>query len=213
MVTVEEWLSVLEAYSITIWPAQIFFYIAAILITGWFLLKPAKILNVILKLYFVVVFAWNGVMWYFILAKDIAGESYGNYFFGSIFILVSILFAVDIFRQKMLFIFPTGGWQRYATLTLLILVFSYPIIGAVWGHDSSRLIYPGTYPCPTTALGIVLLTTAIQQVNKTIFFLLLFLAVPFTPFVQIFKYGVYEDIILFASGVYGLILYMREKHA
>jgi len=70
---------------------------------------------------------------------------------------------------------------------------------------------PGTFPCPTTALGIIFLTTAITQVDKLIFFLLLFLAIPFKPFIQILRYGVYEDVILFVSGIYGLILYLRMK--
>jgi len=113
----------------------------------------------------------------------------------------------------MQFIFPTNGWQRYVTLTLLILVFCYPLLGIIGNHDFSRLIYPGTYPCPTTALGIIFLTTAIPKVNKPIYILLLFLAIPFTPFVQILKYEVYEDVILFASGIYGLILYLRVKCA
>jgi len=205
----EEWLSILEAYSAHIWPAQIVFYIAAILLIGWFFLKPVRVQNWLIKLYLSIAFAWNGILWFLILAKDMAGDSYGNYFFGSIFIIVSVLFAVDIFRQKMQFSLPTVGWRKYATLTLMLLVFCYPLFGVAFGHDFARLIFPGTFPCPTTALGLLLLTTALPQVDKIIYVLLLFCAIPFTPFVQIAKYGVYEDAILFVSGVYSLILLSR----
>jgi hypothetical protein len=202
-------LSILEAYSSHIWPAQIVFYLAAILLTGWFFLKPGRGQNWFIKLYLSIAFAWNGIVWFLILAKDMAGDSYGNYFFGSIFIVVSVLFAVDLFRQKMQFSLPPAGWRKYATWTLMLLVLCYPLFGVVFGHHFARLIFPGTFPCPTTALGLLLLTTALPQVDKIIYILLLFCAIPFTPIVQILKYGVYEDVILFTSGVYSLILLLR----
>jgi len=211
MVSAAEWFRIVKAYSTTIWPTQIVLYIAAVLVTGWFLLKHDRASNIIMKLYFVIAFAWNGIMWFFVFAKDMAGDSYGNYFFGAVFMVVSVLFAVDIFRQKTPFVIPADGWQKRVTLTLMLLVFCYPLLGVVLGHDSSRLMYPGTYPCPTTALAIVLLTAATPQVDKVVFFLLLFLAIPFTPFIQILRYGVYEDVILFVSGVYGLIFYLRVR--
>jgi hypothetical protein len=68
---------------------------------------------------------------------------------------------------------------------------------------------PGTFPCPTTALGLLLLTIALPRVDKIIYILLLFCAVPFTPFFQIAKYGVYEDVILFTAGIYSLALLVR----
>ena len=50
---------------------------------------------------------------------------------------------------------------------------------------------------------------ALPHVDKTIYILLLLCAIPFTPFVQIARYGVYEDIILLATGVYSLVLLSR----
>jgi hypothetical protein len=138
-----------------------------------------------------------------------AGGSYGNYVFGSIFIIVAVLFAVDLFRQKMRFLLPTVGWRKYATLVLALLIFCYPLFGMVFGHGFTSLIMPGAFPCPTTALGLLLLTMALPHVDKTIYILLLLCTIPFTPFVQIARYGVYEDIILLATGVYSLVLLSR----
>jgi hypothetical protein len=206
----EDWLSIFEAYSSHIWPAQIVFYLAAILLTGWLFLKPGRWQNWFTKLYLSIAFAWNGILWFLILAKDMAGGSYGNYFFGCIFIIVSMLFAVDLFRQKMDFSLPPIGWQKQALWILTLLVFCYPLFGLAFGHRYTRLMFPGTFPCPTTALGLLLLTTALPQVDKIIYILLLFCAIPFTPFVQILKYDVYEDVILFASGAYSLIMLVRN---
>jgi hypothetical protein len=69
---------------------------------------------------------------------------------------------------------------------------------------------------PTTAIVLLLLTIALPQVDKIIYILLLFCAVPFTPFFQIAKYGVYEDTILFTTGIYSLVLlarYWRSKNS
>jgi hypothetical protein len=206
MITKNEFWQIMEAYGARIQPAQIVFYIAAILLVGWLFLRPGRIQTLVTKLYLSMAFAWNGIAFYFVLAKDMAGGSYGNYIFGSVFIIVAVLFAVDLFRQKMQFSLSTVKWREYATLVLALLVFCYPLFGIVFGHSSASLIMPGAFPCPTTALGLLLLTMALPQVDKTIYILLLVCAIPFTPFVQIARYGVYEDMILFATGVYSLVL-------
>jgi hypothetical protein len=91
----------------------------------------------------------------------------------------------------------------------MLLVFCYPLFGIAFGHHFASLIMPGTFPCPTTALGLLMLTTALPRVNKIAYILLLLWAIPFPPFIQIPKYGVYEDAIMFISGVYSLILLLR----
>lgn len=209
MIPREEFWSIMEAYGARIRPAQTVFYIAAILSVGWLFLKPGRIQSLLAKLYLSIAFAWNGIVFFLILAKGMAGDSYGNYFVGCVFIIVSVLFAVDLFRQKMRFSLPTAGWRKYATLVLMLLVFCYPLFGIASGHSFTSLIVPGTFPCPTTALGLLLLTTALPQVDKIIYILLLFCAIPSPPLVQIPKYGVYEDAILFATGVYSLVLLLR----
>jgi hypothetical protein len=218
MISAEEWWSIMEAYGARIWPAQAIFYLIAILLIGWFLLKPGRVQSWFTKLYLSIAFAWNGIVFFLILAKHITGESYGNYLFGSLFIIVSVLFAVDLFRQKMQFSLPAAGWRTYATLLLLLLVFCYPLFGIACGHHFPRLILPGTFPCPTTAFGLLMLTTALPRVDKIAYILLLLWAIPFPPVIQIPKYGVYEDAIMFVSGLYSLILLLRywkvnDQHA
>jgi hypothetical protein len=209
MIPAQEWWSIIEAYGARIWPSQIVFYIVALLLIGWLFFKPSRIQSTFTKLYLTIAFAWNGIMFFLILAKDITGESYGNYCFGSLFIIVSLLFAIDLFRQKMRFSLRASEWRTSFTVGLLVLVFCYPLVGIALGHSSARLIMPGTFPCPTTALGLILLTTAIPRVNKIAYILLLVWAVPFPPLIQLPKYGVYEDAIMFACGIYSLILLVR----
>jgi hypothetical protein len=209
MITQNQFWQIMEAYAAQIKPAQIVLYFAAILVIGWLFVKPGRTQNILAKLYLSVAFAWTGIAFYFVLARNMAGASYGNYVFGSVFIVVAVLFAVDLVRQKMRFSFPRVGWQRYATLVLTLLVFCYPLLGMLSGPSSTSLIMPGAFPCPTTALGLLVLTMALPRVDKTIYILLLICAIPFTPFVQIARYGVYEDTILFATGVYSLVLLVK----
>ena len=209
MIPAEEWWGVIQAYGTQIWPAQVVFYIIAILLTGWLFFKPGPVPNTLVKLFLAISFGWIGVAFFLTLAKGITGDSYGNCCFGIMFIIVSLLFAIDLFRKRMLFSPPTAGWRWFATLILTLLVFCYPFIGLALGHPWTSLIVPGTFPCPTTALGLVILTTALPLVDKIAYILLLFWAVPFPPLIQIPKYGVYEDTIMFLSGFYSLALLIR----
>ncbi len=213
MVPRDEFWSIMEAYGAGIAPAQIVFYAAAILVVGWAFLKSGKPQSLFVKLYLSMAFVWNGIAFYFMLAKNLAGNSYGNYFVGSAFLVVATLFAVDCFRQKMQFSLPTVRWERYATLVLLLLVFCYPLLSVAFGRSLTSLIVPGTFPCPTTALGLLLLTTALPKVDKVIYILLLLCAIPSTPFVQIARHGVYEDTVLLAAGIYSLVLLWRYWNA
>jgi hypothetical protein len=209
MITRETFWSIMSAYGAQIWPAQIIFYLAAIVIVGWLLLRPGRLPSFFARLYLSIAFAWIAVFFYLTLARGMAGNSQGNYFNGALFIFVAILFAIDLFRQKMQFSLPSVRWQKFAVLLLTVLVFCYPLIGLLSGNGLASLIVPGTHPCPTVALGLILLILALPHMDKVIFILLIFLAVPFTPFLQIAKYGVYEDTILLAAGLYGLVLLVK----
>jgi hypothetical protein len=206
MISAEKWWQIIERYNTQIYPLQIIFWIIAVLLVVWLFIKPGRLQNILIKVYLSITFAWIGIMFFLILAGDITGDNYGNYLFGSMFIVVSILFAIDIFRNKMHFSLPEARWRKYSTLFLMLLVFCYPFFGIAFGHNFGSLIAPGTLPCPTTALALILLATALPRVNKIVYILLLLWAVPTPPFIQIPKYGVFEDSIMLACGVYSLVL-------
>ncbi|MBN2324481.1 MAG: hypothetical protein JXQ30_12155 [Spirochaetes bacterium] len=216
MISVEEWRRIMNGYGASIWPAQIVFFAAAIVLVALAMLKPGRIWDVLIKLYFTVSFAWNGIMFYLIHARGLTGSVYGNALYCAIFMLVSVLFAVDIFRRRMSFSLPRARWRKFATVVLLFLIFCYPLIGKLLGHPATRLLFPGAIGCPTTALALVLLTTSLPRVDRTVYIILLVFAIPATPFLQIARYGVYEDGIMLVSGIYALvmlILYRKNRPA
>jgi len=136
-----------------------------------------------------------------------------SYFMGLLFAVAAILFAVDIYRRKIVFCLPQASWQRWFTLILVLIVFCYPLFSIAIGRSFHTIIFPGTLLCPTTALALVLLTTALPRVDKIIYFILLFFSmVPI--FSQLPKYGVYEDTIMLGTGIYSLIMlatHWKEK--
>jgi hypothetical protein len=87
MVPVEEWWSIFEAKGARIWPAQIVFYIVGILLIGWIILKAGLIQSWFTKLYLAIAFACTGIVFSLLIARDIIGDSYGNYFLSSISVL------------------------------------------------------------------------------------------------------------------------------
>jgi hypothetical protein len=206
MLSAERWWEIIGAYGAGIWPAQAIFFVVAAALVLFLIFKPGKVATALMKLYLALAFGWNGIAFFMILGKDLVG----NYFFGSLFTLVAILFAVDLFRGRIQFRHPEPNWQKYLTLALVLIVFCYPLFSLVFGHYFPRVIILGTFPCPTTALALLLLTTALPRVDRIMYVILLFWAIPFPPLVQLPRYGVYEDSIMFIVGIYSLIMLVRH---
>ncbi|MBN2502109.1 MAG: hypothetical protein JXB38_15100 [Anaerolineales bacterium] len=209
MISKAEFWLVMAHYGAQIMPAQIFFYVIGLVLVAWLFLKPGKFINRVVKVYLMIAFGWNAIVFYFVLASDMAGDTYGNYIIGSVFLIIAGLFGGDVRQQKMQFSLPAGTEYRWATLVLMGLVFCYPLFGLVFGHDLQSLIMPGTFPCPTVALALLLLATALPQIDWIAYFLLLLCAIPATLFMQIARYGVYEDTILLLVGIYGLFVLVK----
>ena len=206
MLSAEEWWGIMEAYGSRIWPVSLVSLAISVILVFFLFVRFGSVSNLLMKIYLVFSFAWIGIVFFMSLGKGLAG----NYIFGSMFSIVSILFAADIFRGKMQFRLPELKRQKYITLGLTLVVLCYPLFSMASGHNFPRLIIPGTYPCPTTALGLLLLTMALPRVDKIVYMVLLFWAIVFPPFIQIPKYGVYEDGIMLLVGLYSLVMLVKH---
>ena len=60
MIPREEFWGVMRTYNTAISPAQVIFYVAAILSVGWLFLRPGRPQNLCAKLYLATAFAWTG---------------------------------------------------------------------------------------------------------------------------------------------------------
>jgi hypothetical protein len=201
-----EFWDIMGSYGARVWPAQVVFLVAAVLVMLLVFLKPGDMADTLIKLYLAVSCLWAGIVFFMILGKAIPGY----YFFGILFIIVGILFAADLFRRRMAFRLPSLGWHRSLTVVLTLIVLCYPILSIVFGHHFPRVIVLGAFPCPTTALALVLLTIAVPRGDRILYIIFLFWAIPFPPFLQLTRWGVYEDTIMFGIGIYSLVLLVKS---
>jgi len=156
------------AYNEAAFPVQIVLIVLAMVLTYLVFAKPSTRANNLMKAFLSFVFAWNGIVFFLIYAKGLISTFLGV----PLFIIVAILFVVDIFVKKIEFRFPDVTWQKYLTIFWILLVFLYPIIGFALGHS-----YPKTCmsmaPCSLTAYAIALVIAAIPRVDRKVYVALL----------------------------------------
>lgn len=195
------------AYNDATFPVQIIMVVIAVILTYFMFAKPGAKTNILMKVFLSFAFAWNGIVFFLIYAKGPISTFLG----APLFIIVAILFAVDIFTKKIEFRFPDLKWQKYITISWVLLVFLYPLIGLVLGHSYPKTCMPMA-PCPLTVFAIALVTAAIPKVDKKVYVLLLPWALMSLP-KCLGALECYEDCILFGAGIYGLIMLIKNWKA
>ena len=182
--------------------------IAAVILTYRVFAKPGAKTDVWMKAFLSVAFAWDGVVFFLIFLRNPVSMFTG----APLFIAVSVLFAVDIFTKKTKFRLPGAKWKRGLTIVWLLLVALYPLVGWVFvGHAYPRTLLP-LFPCPLTVFALALVAAAAPNVDKKVFIALLPWALMGLP--KCFgALDCYEDCILFAAGVYGLIVLIKNWKA
>jgi hypothetical protein len=203
MPTTEKFWNQIGLYNEATLPVQIVMMTVAVVLTYFVFAKASPKVNTLMKSFLSFAFAWNGIVFFLIFAWSIASA-----FFSVLFIIVAILFALDIFKRKIEFRLPVTKWQRYLTVFLILLVFLYPVIGMALGHSYPQTCMPMA-PCPLTIFAIALVAAAIPKVDKKVYAFLLPWAILSLP-KCLGALDCYEDCILFAAGVYGLVLLVKN---
>jgi hypothetical protein len=203
MPTTETFWNQMGAYNEVTFPVQIVVMIAAAVLLYGLFAKASARANTLMKILLSFAFAWNGIVFFLIFAWSIVSAVAS-----ALFIIIAILFALDIFKKKIEFRLPARKWQRYLTVFLILLVFLYPVIGMALGHSYPRTCMPMA-PCPLTVFAIALVAAAVPQVDRKVYALLLPWAILSLP-KCLGALDCYEDCILFAAGVYGLVLLIKN---
>jgi hypothetical protein len=196
------------AYNETLWPVQAIMIIAAAVLTYRVFATPGPRTDVWMKAFLSFAFAWNGVVFFLLFVRNPISMATGT----PLFIIISILFAVDIFTRRTEFRLPDAKGNRALTVFWLSLVALYPLIGWVFvGHAYPNMLLP-LFPCPLTVFAIALVAAAAPRVDRKVFVALLPWALMGLP-KCLGALDCYEDCILFAAGVYGLIVLIRNWKA
>jgi len=208
MLQKQDWWEVISNYNISIFPLQFILLGLGIATFLAFVLSPRRLWAIALKGYLIVTNLWTAFIFFLWPGRGFSsplGEAQGG-----LFIVISLLLIYDLIANRTELDFPREGFKRILALITLVAIFLYPLWGFLAGQEATRFIYPGTFPCPNTALALFLVITARSRKNPLLYFLLLLWAVPFPPLVQIPKYGVYEDGIMLVLGLVMLFLLTNQ---
>ena len=195
-------------YNETLWPVQAVMIVAAAVLTYRVFAAPGPRTDVWMKAFLSFAFAWNSIVFFVLFMRNPISMVTGT----PLFMTISILFAVDIFTRRTEFKLPDAKWNKALTVFWLSLVALYPLIGwALVGHAYPNMLLP-LFPCPLTVFAIALVAAAAPRVDKKVFVALLPWALMGLP-KCLGALVCYEDCILFAAGVYGLIVLIRNWKA
>ncbi|MBN1311578.1 MAG: hypothetical protein JXB30_09175 [Anaerolineae bacterium] len=194
----------IATYNQKTWPVQALMIIAAAYLTYRVFAKPGAKTDIWMKAFLAFAFAWNAAVFFLVFVRNPISTFTGV----PLFILVSALFVVDIFAGKTHFRLPEGGWMRRLTIAWVLLAALYPLIGWPLGHTWPEVLLP-LFPCPLTVFATALLAAAAPDTDKKVFIALLPWGLMGLP--KCFgALDCYEDCILFAGGVYGLIVLIKN---
>jgi hypothetical protein len=209
MLTPETFFGAFELYNTTWLPLLLLLWITLIICTFLVFARPGKRVNALMKACLAFIFGWNGIIFFFMYMKMSALPG------GIPMIGIALLFAVDLYRNTITFGIPEERWQKYVVFVLIVWALGlYTLTGWLTGH-----VYPGgplpVAPCPMTIFAIALLSTSIQtlRTNRCLFTLLFILLLWWSFFAGIgapFIFGFYVDLTLLATGIYGVILLVRQ---
>ena len=196
--------SQVATYNKTTWPVQALTIITAAYLTYRVFAKPGAKTDVWMKAFLAFAFAWNGIVFFLVFLRNPISMFTGV----PLFIIVCVLFVVDIFAKKTHFKLPEGRWMRGLTIVWVLLVALYPLLGWPLGHTWPKVLLP-LFPCPLTVFAITLVAAAVPNTDKKTFIALLPWALMGLP--KCFgALDCYEDCVLFAGGVYGLIVLIKN---
>ena len=200
------WIQVSRYNQDTIW-IQLVLLIALLILVYRIYARPGFRTDAWLKILFAVLFTWNGVVFFLLYASN----PISTYFGAPLFLILSVLFLIDLFTKTTQYHFPEVRWKRAATVIWILLVLLYPLFSLLLGHTYPALITP-LMPCPLTVLAIALVTAASPRADRKILLMLMPWALAGLP-KCLGALDCYEDCILFAAGVYGLVLLIWDWKA
>ena len=211
MTTAETWHGIFGAYNTTWLPVLILFWLALIICTYLLIIKPSDKTNALMKACLAIIFFWNGAVFFFLYMKNSAVPG------GIPMLIAGVLFAVDVFRNRITISFPEAGWKRYVTLSLIIWALGlYTLAAWLTGHPYPETVLP-VAPCPATIFALALLSgTLLSQRSKVDRLTLTLLFIPLLWWAFCaglgapLRFGFYVDLTLFGVGIYGLIVLLKN---
>ena len=201
------WWRIIQDYYTAISSFRYILFIIGVLVVFIFFKYKSKLINRILNLYLAFCFAWIS-LFFVHWGREITGNIYGSILFSLIFLIVAIFFLSYMIKDdESVYIICTD-----LKIGIWCLLSLYPLVGFFTRLNFDNLSLMGTMPCPTVAFALFLLTFRKKRNHPMLLAIFLLWSLPGTLFLQVGKYGVYEDILLFISGIYYLAFRKKFRY-
>lgn len=202
--TLDEFLSALEHYNLTIWPLQILAYFLGILAL-LFAIKRTKYSNKIISAILSLYWLWNGI----VFCPVFWAPTYKfAYLFGVFCIIQGLLFLIPFLKSNLSISFQTNLYSIVGLLMIIYAMFGYQLFGYFLGHVYPRFFPLGLVPCPTAIFTFGLFLMTDRKLPK--YYLIIPLIVATGGFLAAYK-GVLEDVGLIIAGLLGTaLIFIRD---
>lgn len=203
--TLEDFLLVLERYNTTIWPLQIFAYLAGILALI-FSIKRIRYSNKIILSILSFYWLWNGI----VFCPLFWAPTYKfAYLFAAFCIIQGILFLIGVFKTDISIRFHANLNSIFGLVFIIYAMAGYQLYGYYLGHVYPSFFPFGLVPCPTAIFTFGLFLMTDQKLPK--YYLIIPLMVAMGGFLAAYN-GILEDLGLILTGILGTILLLvRDK--
>ena len=203
--TVAEFLSVFERYNNAVWPAQLAFYLMALLAIG-LTFKDTKASNKTVSIILAVLWLWMGVVYHLLFFSRINRAAI---LFGAVFIAQSIVFIfISGLRETVLFRFRRDLRGILGAVFIVYALVIYPLLGMSFGHN-----YPAAptfgVPCPTTIFTFGILLSAASRIP--VYALIIPLIWSVFGFWAALSLGMIEDFGLLITGVITTVMIAKGQ--
>jgi hypothetical protein len=139
-----------------------------------------------------------GIQFFYIIDKS----KIAVIFAGPLFLITGLLFIFTAIKEKN----DKPKKLNKIQIVALLLILFYPIASYMSGNEYPRIVLY-VLPCPFISLSIVLYSLY-QKRNKFLEITMILWALTGLP--KAFIFNVYEDIILFIIGCYGIYIYIKD---
>lgn len=198
--TTEQFLEVFAAYNRAIFPMQLILVCLAVA-SVFFAAKPNQISSRIVSIILTFFWAWMGIVYHLIFFSRINKLAY---LFGGLFLAQALIFfTFGVVRDDLCFGAVPNSGSKIGAFIITYSLLIYPTLNYLLGHNYPAMPTFGV-PCPTTIFTFGLLLWTNRKVP--IFFLMIPIAWSLVSIAAVFKLGIYEDIGLVITGIFGPIL-------
>lgn len=205
--TTDQFLDVFGLYNTSVWPAQIFLLLIA-LVSLLFSVFKTRSSSLIISVSLSILWLWDGIVYHFIFFRPI--NKLAN-LFAALFILQAVLFLYfGVITKQLNFEYKNRIVNVAAIVLFLYALIFYPLLGIAFGHIYPRIPTFGL-PCPTTIFTFGLILLVDKRINAILFI------IPFIwsliGFSAALKLGILQDIGLLASALiaFGHLFYEKSR--